>query len=162
MTLTIVYMLISLLALPILNAPSAAFAQQSLRVQTAKVVGYNQIQGQPQWQQSQLNRIAGAQWAFNPDGTFLFTMPNMNDDLYPVRGAYHNSNGSLIFSGSSSSQTGYSNIAVVQVNGRLYKQGETLMISMSLSSSSNSAAVVNNQKFSGGSTSAYEFTVMLY
>ncbi len=160
-TLTIVCGLELLLALPLLNAPSDAFAQQALRVQTVEIVAYNQIQGQAQWRQAQVNRIAGAQWAFNPNGTFLFTMPNVRDDLYPVRGTYRNSGGALVFSGSSSSQTGSSGMAMVRVNGRLYKQGETLMISMSVDSSSSSAAVVNRQKFSGGSTSSYEFTVML-
>ncbi len=141
---------------------SHAHAQDIFRVTTQEIVAFQQLQGQPQWQQSMLNRIAGAQWVFSSDDqTFLFNAPNVRTDLFPIRGKFQVNNGEIFFQGESQSQTGYTGIAMARIQGRIYQQGTQTYLSMSYVTTFGTAAVIYNQNFSSGSTSAYNFTVSL-
>lgn len=136
-------------------------AQRStpVQVQTSRILAFKQIEGRPEWRQSILYRIANSQWIFYPDGSFMFKQPD--NTLSPIRGKYTVSRGVIHFEGSSSSQVGSVGSNMAQTTGKLYKKGNTRMISMSYYSISMNNANINGIPFFSKSVGRYEFTVEL-
>jgi hypothetical protein len=151
----------ALLALSAALCSLTASAQQTWVRSTRQIVSVRWIQGQSQWRQAALNRIAGTRWQFNPSGTLIYSPANSRSDLFPLRGAYHKEGNAYVFSGSADSRIGYTGSAHAEIAGRLYQQNGEWRITMRQITTSGSAAHINDQNFVGGASTAYEFTVTL-
>src|SRR5262245_31021388 len=66
----------------------ARHADAQAVVSTNQILNFRLIQGQPQWTDSILARIAGARWQFNRNGTFVYAPANARADLYPLTGRF--------------------------------------------------------------------------
>ena len=136
------------------------FVHRPLKAKTIKLVSYKQIKGKQIWQKAHKKRILGATWIFEPDGSFIFNMPDVRTDLYPVHGTYEAIDTTIEFKGSSSVKIGKTGQAKVEISGHLYDQINEKVITMIISSFSSSVAKINNQKFGYHNLSIYKFTVL--
>lgn len=152
--------LLKVLALLILVLPTVAYSQDGTEVRTVKILDYRMIQGNPDWREGQINRISGAVWVFNDDGSMTFDMPDSRDDLYPVRGNFRKQGNDIVFSGSSQSRSTVGTNDV-SISGKLYPSQGSNVISMKVKSNMYTGATVNNQKFSSQNHSEYVFTVLI-
>ncbi|MCM0591982.2 MAG: hypothetical protein HEQ35_24010 [Gloeotrichia echinulata IR180] len=113
-----------------------------------------------QWLQNNTQRLLGAQWQFNDDGTFVFYLPNTRTDLYPITGYYRVQGKKLSFQGSRTSNTQVSR-AKSFVGGIIDFSQKPPVMNIQWGSSNINAAVVNGTNYGSNKTSAYDATVTL-
>lgn len=129
--------------------------------ETQQILNFQMQQGRPEWAQNNIERINGAVWQFNPDGTFIYAPANARDDLYPLRGTYQNQGNTLIFTGERTSRIGGTSSAHVFVQGQVdFSRGQPVL-TMNVVSGMASGAVINKNPFGFNNTSAYRTTVLL-
>ncbi len=138
------------------------FAQQPLVLRTQKIIDFQQIVGKPNWIPGTKQRILGAVWQFNPDGTFFYAPANSRDDLYPITGRFQRQGKTLMFSGDRTSIIGTTGNAFAQVEGKVdFSSGQPVLF-MRVNSGMGSKATINRQSFSMDSTSSYSASVILW
>lgn len=157
--------LLAALLLAAFGLPQPVAAQNGAPVFFAadQILSYEQVRGNnPQWTQNSARRFMSAIWQFNADGAFYFAPTHdVRSDLYPMMGRYQVQGNQVVFSAKSSSQIGYTGMAMAMIDGVIdFSQGVPV-VTMSWISSSGSAAVVNDIRFSGGNTTAYQIQATL-
>jgi hypothetical protein len=113
-----------------------------------------------QWLSSNTERLSGAQWQFNDDGTFVFYLPNSRDDLYPITGYYSIQGKTLSFQGSRISNTQVSR-ARSFVGGSVNFNQNPPVMNIQWGTSNILASVINGTGYGSNKTSAYGATVTL-
>jgi len=127
---------------------------------TRQIVNLQVVQGQPQWGQRAAQRLAGAVWQFNPDGTFIFAPPDSRDDLYPLRGNFQNRGNIITFQGGSRAGNSVSSNAA-QVTGQIdYSTGQPVM-TLEWANGTVMGAVVNDIRFGASNLSHYRSVLIL-
>lgn len=138
----------------------ASVARSQAVFRTQQVISLNVIQGQPQFRQNAIQRLAGAAWQFNPNGTFVFAPANSRTDLYPLSGTFQTQGNITRFQGSRRANSSVSS-NLAQVNGIIdLSSGQTVM-TINWSTGSLMGAVVNNTGFGTSPGSAYQSQLIL-
>jgi hypothetical protein len=138
----------------------AAVAQAQSIFQTQQILSLDVLRGQPQWRQNAIQRLAGAGWQFNPNGTFIFAPANSRTDLYPLRGTFQQQGNVATFQASGSANSGTS-ANQAQVSGRIdFSSGQPVMI-IDWATGSINAAVVNGTSFGNSPSSYYRSQLIL-
>ncbi|MFF5246259.1 hypothetical protein ACFY3V_18405 [Streptosporangium sp. NPDC000095] len=136
---------------------SAAFPY---RFRTARVTRFQQVKGQPAWANSALSRVRNAVWVFSGNGTFVFNTTNVRTDLYPLRGRFQRQGNSWVFAANGSSRIGGSG-SFTEMVGSIDFSGNQPVMTFRWASGASYGAVVNNQRFGAGASSAYDSTLVL-
>lgn len=136
---------------------SAAFPY---RFRTARVTRFQQLKGQSAWANSALSRVRNAVWVFSGNGTFAFNTTNVRTDLYPLRGRFQRQGNSWVFAANGSSRIGGSSNFTEMV-GNIDFSGSRPVMTFHWASGAGYGAVVNNQRFGAGASSAYSSTLIL-
>ena len=133
-------------------------ARGQLVLRTREILQLEQMQGQPQWIQSTQQRLAGAVWRFNPDGTFSFTAPDLRNDLYPLTGWYSRSGSLLQFTADRRVVIGQTGTAHASIRGSV-SLGQPSVIQMTWSSGMANSARINNIPFNNSAYSSYRIAI---
>ena len=138
-----------------------AFAQRPLVFSVQKIIDFQQIAGQSRWIPGAKQRILGAVWRFNPDGTFRYAPANSRDDLYPIIGRFQRQGKYIMFNGHRKSIIGSTGTAFAQIEGKVNFNVSQPVLTMRVNSGMASGAVINRQSFSMNSSSSYKTTIIL-
>lgn len=128
---------------------------------TDEILEFEQTNGLPQWIPELKERIQGASWKFNADGTFVYSPINSRDDLYPLPGTFTVNGKSLEFSAYKTSTFGNTGSATAQIMGSVNLNSSTPRIMMDTISTMGNSAKVNDIKFASDSASAYRVKATL-
>jgi len=156
---TLIVIIMAILSLSYSTNP--VFAQRPLVFRVQKIIDFQQIAGQPQWIPGTKQRILGAVWRFNPDGTFRYAPANSRDDLYPIIGRFQRQGKYIMFSGHRKSIIGSTGTAFAQIEGKVDFNVSQPVLTMRVNSGMASGAVINRQSFSMNSSSSYKTTIIL-
>jgi hypothetical protein len=121
---------------------------------TTLIQSYELLQGQPEWADRYMQRLAHARWEFNEDGMFVFAPYWPDSHFYPLRGSYERSGDRYSFRASGSVTTGNTGTMSVEVIGAVDFSGDQPILTIDWISGSSSAMVVNGQRF-GQTTGAH-------
>jgi hypothetical protein len=152
------WMITLIATLSSLSYSAAVQAQAVFRTQ--QVISLDVIQGRPQSRQNAIQRLAGAAWQFNPDGTFVFAPANSRTDIYPLRGTFQIQGNLTNFQGSRRANNGVST-NLGQVNGSIDVSSGQPVMTIDWSTSSLMGAVVNQTGFGSSQTSSYRSQLIL-
>jgi hypothetical protein len=137
---------------------ASAYAQTVF--QTGRVVQLQVIQGRSQSRQNAIQRLAGAAWQFNQDGTFVFAPANSRTDLFPLRGQFQLQGNIVSFQGSSQARNSVS-LNIAEVVGQIdFSSGQPVM-TLDWANGSGTGAVVNNTRFGSQNSSHYRSVLIL-
>ena len=125
-----------------------------------QVINLEVIQGQPQWAATARQRVAGAVWQFNDNGTFVYAPANARTDLYPLQGTYQIEGDIIQFRGLNNSRTTVS-ISSAEIVGQVDTSQNQPVLSMAWAASNNVAATVNNTLFSSSTAAIYRAAMLL-
>jgi hypothetical protein len=136
-----------------------ALAQNGIVFTTQQVTGFSLKAGQPSWEQRDLDRLRGAQWYFDNNGSFVLQLPNFG--LPPIRGNFAVPGSAIVFQGGSQTSYGHNGGTSVEVHGQVINQNGTPMLHLIYVAGQATAAVINNTPFGQSKTNAYEATAVL-
>jgi hypothetical protein len=136
-----------------------ALAQNGVAFTTAEITGFSLKAGQPSWGQRDYDRLLGAQWYFDNNGSFELQLPNFG--LPPIRGKCQVQGNTLVFQGGSQTSYGYTGGTSVEVHGQISNQNGTPVLHIIYASGQATSAVINNTPFGQSKTHAYEATAVL-
>jgi hypothetical protein len=138
----------------------SAVAQAQSVFRTQQVISLDVIQGRPQSRQNAIERLAGAAWQFNPDGTFIFAPANSRTDIYPLSGTFQTQGNTTNFQGSRRANDSVSS-NLGQVNGSIDISSGQPVMTINWSTSSLMGSVVNHTGFGSSQTSSYRSQLIL-
>lgn len=146
-----------------LGAISGSYAQGGgpIVLKTGRIIKFQQLQGQPHWQQENIASFQQAYWRFNPDGSFIFAPANKRDDLYPLRGRFNINGNTLNFFARGQYQMGYTATGWAAIEGNLDFSSGSAVVSMSWTGGSATSARVNGIDFGNNSSSNYNIVSIL-
>ena len=139
--------------------PGSALAQ--IVFATQEITNFQVVVGQSRWQQRAIQRLQGATWQFNPNGTFIFAPTNARSDLYPLQGNYQQQGNKIIFEGSSTSLVSTVAYNNAQIRGQIDFGVNPPVMTMSWGSKGTMSARVNNTQF-GPTTNVSEYHATVF
>jgi hypothetical protein len=134
----------------------AAAAQTALDVR--QILGFQLLQGQPQWAPQIQQRLVRTTFVLYPNGQIVIDSPGRSD-LYPLSGHYQVQGQIISFWGERRSQTGNTGVAYTVWGGSIDAANNTVRIEVT--SGSGNAAVINQMPFQGGSSSRYAAVLLV-
>lgn len=125
---------------------STASALAQVVFRTTQVTGFTVVQGVVSSPRNVVERLQGALWQFNPDGTLIFAPANSRTDLYPLTVNYQAQGNTVFFSGGRSINIGGTGLALAEIVGNVdFSSSTPIMTLRWISGTSNSFVGIGGQ-----------------
>jgi hypothetical protein len=138
--------------------PAAGLAGE-MTLATARVTGFEQTSGNPQWREANIERLRNASFTFDNGGTCIVRFPTAGANKV-LRGTHRTNGQTITFSAEGRSSSSVA-LTTTVVNGTISLRGGAPVLRITYVSGNGLGAVVNGQRFGSTATSAYTATAVL-
>jgi hypothetical protein len=147
---------LTLMAVCAVSASANTAQAQAVTARTARILQFQQHRGN--FAQANIARVNGMVLQFNPDGSFLFIVPNST--LSPMVGRY-SAQGNLITMSASRTLQSAVGFTRGDMVARIDFTNNGPIMTMIYATGSGMAAVINNSSFTASSSNAFYAVVLL-
>lgn len=128
---------------------------------TRQILNFELQQGQPQWAQSYAQQVAGARWAFYPNGSFVYVPGDAIQASRSLQGTYENQGNNISFQAESSFAIGSGSYNTAGIYGAIQLDNGQPVLNMQFVSGASSGGSINDNPYGFSKNAAYQTTVIL-